>query len=178
MSLKNYSETYEYYNKEPYTGLSIYDKNKQQPIHKYVKVIQINNIPRFNRFVSGNLQIVVRKKDPNIESGSVEENLFDLDFEKKDGNFQYYVKPIGTWRMVKYVDGPMTLKQLQEDYFIYIHRGQLKNITEGKYESFHISDDNTTRGIQSRPGIMIGGKTRRRRSAKKASRKSRSNRKR
>jgi len=181
MSLDKYRETteYDYDTSQRYKSLSIYDNNTKykKAIHKYVKVIQINNIPRFNSFISGNLQIVVRKKDPNIESGSVEENLFDLDFENKGGNYQYYVKPIGTWRMVKSVAGPMLLKQLQKDYFIYIHRGQLDNITEGEYVSFNVRDDNTL-GFESAPGIVIGGKTRRRRSVKKASRKSRRHRKR
>jgi hypothetical protein len=182
MSLDNYSETNQFQNKnnntsERYTGLSIYN-NKRRVIHQYVKVVQIGNISTLNRFISKDLQIVVRKKDPNIASGSVEGNLFDLDVVNEDSIFKYYVKSIGLWRIFdKTVAGPFTFDELKKNYFIYIHKGQLDNITQGNFKSFQISPDETL-GINGGPGIIIGGKTRRRRSVKKASRKSRRHRKR
>jgi hypothetical protein len=177
-----YRETDEYTKENPskrYTGLVLeFDDESKMT---YVKVIQIGDRIRFNSFISGNLQIVVRKKKPNNKSGLVEGNLFDLDFDNKGSIYQYYVKPIGKWSMFTSTEelvGPMSLDKLKKDHFIYIHRGQLDNITEGENISFDVRDDNTIGGIKTGPGIVIGGKTRRRRRTKKASRKSRRNRKR
>jgi hypothetical protein len=176
---KDYEEINEFYNRKTYKTLWLrFDDNN--PRQKYVKVQQIGDIKRFNKLLDTDLQIVVRQNSSGIK-GPVERNIFDLVYAKKSDSiknsqydYEYNVKPIGRWATFGgVVDGPLSFEELKNKYFIYIkNEVAYEEVKSGNqiFKSFRITDDNG--------GIAIGGKTRRRRRAKKASRKSRSNRKR
>ena len=90
---------------------------------------------------------------------TAEKMVFDLNYDESKG---YTVKQIGKWaRWGNYTDGPMTFTQLKTNYFIYVLNG-----ISNQFKTVKCNSD------------FSGGKTRRRRRAKKVSRKSRSNRKR
>ena len=168
-------------------------KRNEQDLKKKIKEndIKINEIDKLLLFTTHNEEIKLKQDKLNLEQLKrthttelealvkeiAEGTIFDLVYHDKNHNpeEECIVKQIGKWAgWGNYTDGPMSI-----DYLIFY------------YDIYIIDDENVTCGQISGYGtefvsckyyknklVFNGGKTRRRRRAKKVSRKSRSNRKR